>query len=167
LFVLSQSDGTLYCASQRGLSLDSQGQSRGITREHCCALPAPLLQQGEIHHRGHFFSADLSLPAPAPIPVLMAALGPAAFRLAGEIADGILPFLCPIPYLLNTALPTLCAGAAALGRPRPPIVAHVPVALTEDRATALRAGREGLGFYNRKSILSQDARCSGFLDPRS
>jgi F420-dependent oxidoreductase-like protein len=107
----------------------------------------PLLQQGEIHHQGHFFTADLSLPTPEPIPVLMSALGPATFRLAGEIADGILPFLCPIPYLLNTALPALSTGAAAVGRPRPPIIAHVPVALTEDRKTALQAARKGLGFY--------------------
>ncbi len=72
----------------------------------------------------------------------MAALGPAAFRLAGEVADGVLPFLCPIPYLLSTALPALHEGATAAGRPRPPIAAHVPVALTEDRATALRVGRQ-------------------------
>jgi F420-dependent oxidoreductase-like protein len=126
-----------------GVEMESQ---LSYVREYVQVL-RPLLQQGEIHHQGHFFSTDLSLPAPAPIPVLMAALGPATFRLAGEIADGILPFLCPISYLLDVALPELSAGAAAVGRPRPPIVAHVPVALTDDRSTALQAGREGLGGY--------------------
>lgn len=105
---------------------------------------------------------DISLPTPAPIPVLMAALGPATFRLAGEIADGILPFLCPLPYLLDTALPVLHAGAAAVGRPRPPIVAHVPVALTEGRATALQAGREGLGFYMGSPFYRKMLVAAGF-----
>lgn len=62
-----------------------------------------LLQQGEVHHQGHYFTVDASLQASSQVPLLIAALGPVAFRLAGEIADGALPALCPIPYLLNTA----------------------------------------------------------------
>ena len=106
----------------------------------------PLLQQGEVHHQGRYFTVDASLQTASQVPLLIAALGPVAFRLAGEIADGALPALCPIPYLLNTALPALSSGAASVGRSRPPVVAHVPVALTKDRATALQAGRQALSF---------------------
>ncbi|MBV9230122.1 MAG: LLM class flavin-dependent oxidoreductase [Chloroflexi bacterium] len=106
----------------------------------------PLLQQGEVHHQGRYFTVDASLQTASQVPLLIAALGPVAFRLAGEIADGALPALCPIPYLLNTALPALSSGAATVGRSRPALVAHVPVALTEDRATALQAGRQALSF---------------------
>ena len=106
----------------------------------------PLLQQGEVHHQGRYFTVDASLQASSQVPLLIAALGPVAFRLAGEIADGALSALCPIPYLLNTALPALSAGAAAAGRPRPSVVAHVPVALTGDRATALQVGRQAIRF---------------------
>lgn len=106
----------------------------------------PLLQQGEVHHQGHYFKTDASLQASAQVPLLISALGPVAFRLAGEIADGAITALCPIPYLLDTALPALSAGAAKAGRPRPPVVAHVPIAFTEDRTTALQAGREVMSF---------------------
>ncbi|QBD81113.1 LLM class flavin-dependent oxidoreductase [Ktedonosporobacter rubrisoli] len=107
----------------------------------------PLLAQGEVHHRGHYFTVDASISGTAQVPLFVSALGAGAFRFAGEVADGALPFIAPIPYLLNTALPALSAGAAAAGRPRPPVVAHVSVALTEDRASALQAGRQALSIY--------------------
>ncbi len=108
-----------------------------------------VLHQGEVHHQGHFFTTDASLPASAQIPVFISALGSQAFRVAGEVADGALPYACPIPYLLNTALPAMNAGAAAASRPRPPLVAQVSVAFTEDRAIALEAGRQTLSFAAR------------------
>jgi alkanesulfonate monooxygenase SsuD/methylene tetrahydromethanopterin reductase-like flavin-dependent oxidoreductase (luciferase family) len=108
-----------------------------------------VLHQGEVHHQGRFFTTDARLPASAQIPVLISALGPQAFRVAGEVADGALPYACPIPYLLNTALPAMNEGAAATSRPRPPLVAQVSVAFTEDRATALEAGRQALSFAAR------------------
>lgn len=107
----------------------------------------PLLQQGEVHHQGRYFTVDASLQASSQVPLLIAALGPVAFRLAGEIADGALPALCPIPYLLDTALPALSEGSASVGRSRPPVVADVPIVLTEDRETALQVGRQAIRFY--------------------
>jgi probable F420-dependent oxidoreductase len=104
----------------------------------------PLLQAGEVHHQGQFFTTDVSLPASAQMPLLISALGPKAFRLAGEIADGAIAAYCPIPYLLDTALPAMSAGAAEARRSRPPIIAHVQVVLTEDRATALLVARQRL-----------------------
>lgn len=122
----------------------------------------PLLQQGEVHHQGHFFTADISLPAATPIPIFMAALGPAAFRLAGEIADGVLPFLCPIPYVLDTALPALREGAVEASRLRPPIAAHVPVALTEDRAVALQVGRRAFSAHTTYPFYRKMFLAAGF-----
>jgi alkanesulfonate monooxygenase SsuD/methylene tetrahydromethanopterin reductase-like flavin-dependent oxidoreductase (luciferase family) len=107
----------------------------------------PLLELGEVHHQGHYFTVDAALQGPSSVPLLVSAIGAGAFRLAGEIADGALPFITPIPYILNTAIPALSAGAAAVARPRPPVVAHIPVAFIEDRATALQAGRQALGIY--------------------
>jgi probable F420-dependent oxidoreductase len=106
----------------------------------------PLLRQGEVHHQGRFFTVDASLQAVSQVPLFLATLGPKAFRLAGEIADGALPVLCPIPYLRKTALPALDSGAAAAGRPRPSMVAYIPVAFTTDRAAALQAGRQVISF---------------------
>jgi probable F420-dependent oxidoreductase len=108
-----------------------------------------LLQSGEVHHQGRYFTTDVSLEASAEIPLLISALGPKAYHLAGEIADGAIPARCPIPYLLDTALPAIREGAAAAGRSRPPIMANISVALTEDRATAFEIGRKWFGMASR------------------
>lgn len=124
----------------------------------------PLLQQGEVHHQGRYFTVDASLHVSSQVPLLIAALGPVAFRLAGEIADGALSALCPIPYLLNTALPALRAGAAAAGRPRPLMVAHVPIALTEDRATAFQVGRQAIRFHASLPTYHKMFLAAGFSE---
>lgn len=122
----------------------------------------PLLQQGEVHHQGRYFTVDASRQASAQMPLFIAALGPGAFRLAGEVSDGALPVMCPLPYLLNTALPALSAGAAIAGRSRPPVVAYVPVAFTTDRATALQVGRQEMSIYPRRSVYYNMFVAAGF-----
>lgn len=124
----------------------------------------PLLEQGEIHHQGRYFTVDASLQGSSQVPLFVSALGVGAFRLAGEVADGALPFITPIPYMLNTALPALSAGAAAAARPRPPVVAHVPVAFTEDRATALQAGRQALSIYPTLPAYRKMFIAAGFTE---
>ena len=79
--------------------------------------------------------------------MLVSALGQKAFRLAGEISDGAISWMCPVPYLLGKALPALRAGAEASHRPIPPLVAHVPVAMSDDRTTARTALFERLRSY--------------------
>lgn len=121
-----------------------------------------LLQQGEIHHQGRYFTIDVSLPAASQIPLFIAALGPRAFHLAGEVADGALPVMGPIPYLLKTALPAMSAGAAIAGRERPPLVAWVPIAFTQDRATALQVGRQAMSIYPTRSVYRNMFVAAGF-----
>jgi alkanesulfonate monooxygenase SsuD/methylene tetrahydromethanopterin reductase-like flavin-dependent oxidoreductase (luciferase family) len=123
--------------------------SLSYLREYAQVL-RPLLQLGEVHHQGRYFTTDVSLPASSQIPLFIAALGPRASRLAGEVADGALPMMCPLPYLLGTALPAISAGAASAGRERPPIVAFVPIAFTKDRATALQVGRQAMSVYSTR-----------------
>lgn len=132
-------------------------------REYVQVLRA-LLQQGEVHHQGRYFTVDVTLQAASQVPLLISALGPEAFRLAGEIADGVLPFMCPIPYLTTTALSALNAGAAAASRSRPPIVAHVSVAFAEDRATALQAGRKAMSFYTTRPSYRNMFVAAGFSE---
>jgi hypothetical protein len=70
--------------------------------------------------------------------------------------------MCPNPYLLNQALPALSAGAATAGRPCPPVVAHVPVAFTKDRATALQVGRQAMSIYPTRSVYRKMFVAAGF-----
>ena len=58
------------------------------------------------------------------------------------------------------------AAAAAAGRAAaPPRVAHVSVALSEDREAVREAGREQLGRYSRLANYQGMFQAAGFSDP--
>lgn len=123
-------------------------------REYTAVLRG-LLWDGALDHQGEYFRVRAALPRQPRVPILVSTLREGAFRLAGEVSDGALSWLCPVPYLLATAAPALRAGAASAGQPAPPLVAHVSVALNDDREAALAAARQtvrryaGLPFYAR------------------
>ena len=68
----------------------------------------------------------------APTPVLLAALGPAMLRLAGERTDGTILWMADERAIDSHVAPTINAAASAAGRPAPRIVAGVPVCLCRD-----------------------------------
>lgn len=141
--------------------IDMEDRPLSYLREYAQVLH-PLLQQGEVHYQGHYFKTDASLSTASQVPLFLATLGPKSFRLAGEVADGALPVLCPVPYLLNTALPALQAGAAIAGRERPRLVAWIPVMLTEDRASALQTGRRLMDIYRTRPPYRNMFVAAGF-----
>jgi alkanesulfonate monooxygenase SsuD/methylene tetrahydromethanopterin reductase-like flavin-dependent oxidoreductase (luciferase family) len=91
-----------------------------------------LLWTGGVDYQGRFFQVTDTLPRTARVPLLISALGLKAFHLAGEVADGALAALCPIPYMHEQAQPALRAGAEAAGRPTPQAIASLPIALSEN-----------------------------------
>jgi alkanesulfonate monooxygenase SsuD/methylene tetrahydromethanopterin reductase-like flavin-dependent oxidoreductase (luciferase family) len=103
-------------------------------REYLTVLRT-LLRTGEVDFHGTFINTTSKLPgAPVDVPVLASALRPASFRSCGELADGAISWVSPWNYLRDTALPAMREGAAKAARPVPPLVAHVPVVLVDDRA---------------------------------
>ena len=97
-----------------------------------------VLWEGKVDHHGQFFNVKVTFPSTSQIPVLISTLGKKAFQLAGEIADGALSFMCPVPYLIRTAIPTYAQQQQLqLDRSAPPLVAHVSVALSQDRDSVL------------------------------
>ena len=88
----------------------------------------------------------LNVP-PAEVPICLAAIGDASVRLAGEIADGWMPFLYPL-CMLGQGLERLCEGATRGGRAALPVVyAMIPASVDED-ADKARAGAAWLvAFY--------------------
>jgi F420-dependent oxidoreductase-like protein len=111
-----------------------------------------LLWDGAVDFSGDYFKVKAQLPAgvePPKMPIPISALRAGAFRLAGEIADGAISWVCPIPYLVKTAKPAMEEGARAAGRPAPPLIGHVPVAMGTDREAVRAAARPQLANYAR------------------
>jgi len=120
------------------------------------------LWEGRVDHQGRFFKVASSSPRQLRIPLLISALGEQAFRLAGEISDGAISWMCPVPYLLHTALPALQAGAQAKGRAAPPLVAHIPVAMSTDKAAVQKAATPRISFYTKAPFYAHMFAAAGF-----
>ena len=130
-------------------------------REYVTVLRAALWE-GTVDHYGRFYTIKTALPRTPRTPILISALRQGAFQLAGEVSDGAISWVCPVPYLLEKALPALHAGAARSGRPVPPLVAHIPVALGQDRQAVLVAARRRLGRYGQLPFYASMFADAGF-----
>jgi F420-dependent oxidoreductase-like protein len=131
------------------------------TREYLGVLRRALWD-GSVDHHGRFFTAKATLPNPPRIPLLMSALGAGAFHLAGEVADGAISWNCPVAYLLDIARPALQAGATAAGRPVPPLVAHVWVALSDNAQAVRAAAKQALAGYARLPFYANMFAAAGY-----
>ncbi len=130
-------------------------------REYVAVLRA-LLWDGQVDEQGRFYKVKSTLPRAPKTPILISALREGAFRLAGEVSDGALSWMCPVPFLLEKALPALRAGAASAGRQPPPLVAHIPLALSQDRSAVLAAARQQIGRYARFQFYANMFTDAGF-----
>jgi alkanesulfonate monooxygenase SsuD/methylene tetrahydromethanopterin reductase-like flavin-dependent oxidoreductase (luciferase family) len=90
----------------------------------------------------------LNVPPPPDVPIYLAALGDASVRLAGELADGWLPFLYPRRCLAE-GVKRLAEGALRGGHPdRLPVVCpSVPAVVAEDAAQAREGAAWFVAFY--------------------
>jgi probable F420-dependent oxidoreductase len=132
-------------------------------REYVAALRAIFMAfRGEepLAHEGEFWNLSL-LPAmwsPGPIdvpdpPIDVAAVNPWMLRMAGAVADGV--HVHPLntdPYLRDTVLPEMAAGAASAGRAVEDLAVVVPTfaapGATPDEVRVLREmARMQVAFY--------------------
>jgi F420-dependent oxidoreductase-like protein len=96
------------------------------------------------------------------LPIYLAGLSPGMLRLAGEIADGVILWLCNPNYIRDVVVPTVREGREKAGRAAEgfDIVAPVPSAVTdhpEDARERLRAELVpyfGLPYYRKMLGLS-------------
>ncbi|RYU14322.1 LLM class flavin-dependent oxidoreductase [Nocardioides iriomotensis] len=83
-----------------------------------------------------------------PIPINLAALGPSAVQLAGELADGWYPFLLPLSGLeASTRLLQQGLARGAPDRTRPTIAPCIPTAVADDPVTAHEVASWWVSFY--------------------
>jgi len=90
----------------------------------------------------------LNVPPGPDVPIYLAALGDEATRLAGELADGWMPFLYPLRRLPD-GIARLREGAARGGHPDrvPEIFASVPTVVAADAAKAREGAAWFVSFY--------------------
>ena len=119
-------------------------------REHLTILNA-IFGTGSVDIHGTELSANPAFPVTVaggtPVPVYVAAMGPKALRVTGELADGTLPYLAGPRTIEEFIAPEITKAAADAGRPSPRIIAAVPVLVSDD-VDAARANAAGqLSLY--------------------
>ena len=105
-----------------------------------------LLSTGEVDFEGRHVTARASVRDPYEVTLMASALRPRSFETCGELTDGAISWMCPKQFLVEEALPAVARGAAQAGRPTPPLIAHVPMLVTEDRGEVRRLMSQ-LGRY--------------------
>jgi len=121
-----------------------------VMREYVTVLRGALAEGTDFSGRHYRARWAMAVPKrPAPPPIYLAALSMKMLELAGEIADGVILWLCPPEYVRTVAVPAITRGRRRANRPLEgfEIVAAVPLAVTDDRAAALSAFRAELVRY--------------------
>jgi F420-dependent oxidoreductase-like protein len=85
----------------------------------------------------------------AELPIYIAGLSPNMLRLAGEVADGVMLWLCNPEYIERVVIPEVTAGRERAGKTLEgfDVVAAVPAAVTEDREGTYETMRGDLITY--------------------
>ena len=119
-------------------------------REHLTVLRS-VFDEGTVDFHGDELTASpawpVAVPGGTPIPIYVAAMGPKALRVTGELADGTLPYLAGPRTIAEFIEPTIAKAAADAGRPNPRVIAAVPVLVTDDVDAGQNFAAEQLGFY--------------------
>jgi F420-dependent oxidoreductase-like protein len=119
-------------------------------REHLTILRS-IFDKGTVDFHGDELSASPEWPVTVAgaesVPVYVAAMGPKALRVTGELADGTLPYLAGPRTIEEFIEPTIAQAAAEAGRPKPRIIAAVPVLVSDDIDGARQQAAEQLALY--------------------
>ena len=120
-------------------------------REYLSAL-RPALEGQPVAVKGETLQANtlmgpLRVDDAGPVPILVAALGPALLRVAGELADGTLTWMAAPQVIGDRIAPSITAAAEAAGRPRPRVGVGLPVAVTNDVDAALERAATSYAIY--------------------
>lgn len=133
------------------------------TRDYLDVLNAGLRGPGQVDIENDTFAVHnpLDLGPVAPVPVLIAALGPVMLRIAGEQADGTILWMADERAVADHVVPKITKAAADAGRPAPRIIAGLPVCLCspsevdEAKARANRILGEAEVSPNYQRLLEQ------------
>lgn len=126
------------------------------------------LRDGACSFDGRFFTARWSYSAPrrSDLPVMISALNPRMLELAGELADGVVLYMCSPTYIREHVVPTIRAGREKAGKSMDgfEIVAAIDVSLTADRAAAFEVYRKTFERYASLPYYRKVMDAEGFKD---
>ena len=121
-----------------------------VIREYVAVLRGAVNGTAKFQGRHYRVNWSLAVPErpPAP-PIYLAALSRNMLELAGEIADGVVLWLCSPSYVRDVAVPALQRGRGRAGKTLAgfEIAAAVPLAISDDAPAALTAFRAELSRY--------------------
>ena len=130
-------------------------------REYLTVIRA-LADTGAVDFEGRHVTARAQWRAPGGFEVMASALRPRSFELCGELGDGAISWMCPKAYLIAEALPAIARGAERGNRAAPPLIAHVPVAVSTDREAVRAIARRQLAGYQSIPFYLAMFREAGF-----
>ncbi len=110
---------------------------------------APLLKGEAADFTGEQLTGKIALDVPdvKPVPLIVAALGPAMLKLAGTWADGTVTWMTGPKTMEEHIIPSISAAAEAAGRAVPRTVCGLPIALTDDVEGARETIAKELEIY--------------------
>jgi F420-dependent oxidoreductase-like protein len=117
-------------------------------REYLSIL-MPLLTDGKVDFQGEVLScrAEVFRAPESPCPVVVAALGPQALKMAGSRTQGTTLAWVGPRTIREHIVPTISAAAASAGRPAPRIIATLPVCVTDDPVPVRQLVSKMLSHY--------------------
>ncbi len=124
------------------------------------------LRDGTCSFDGQFFTARWGYSAPRrpDLPIMVSALNPRMLELAGELADGVVLYMCSPMYIRDHVVPAVTAGRARAGKSMDgfEVVAAIPVCLTLDRAAGQDVFRKTVERYAMLPYYRKMMDASGF-----
>lgn len=119
-------------------------------REYLTAL-VPLCAGESVAFTGETVTANgaISVDDAPPVPVMVAALGPAMLKVAAELTAGTVTWMTGPKTLGDHTVPTLLAAAEAAGAGEMRVVTSLPVAVTSDVDGARERAARVFSVYNQ------------------
>ena len=113
------------------------------------SILVPLLNEGRVSFKGELLSceAESFFTPTQPCPVVVAALGPQALKVAGRLADGTTLAWVGPTTVAEHIKPRISEAAAGAGKPDPRIIATLPVCVTDDEAGVRERIARTLSMY--------------------
>lgn len=136
------------------------------TMREYLTIVTSLLHEGEAHLDGTYYTAHAmyaSARRPS-LPAYLGVLGPRMCELAGELADGLLLWMCPASYVRDVAVPALRRGLARSGRSLAdfPVTVLVPGSVSDNRDSDRERLRRYLSTYARVPNYRRMYEASGY-----